>query len=152
MVLFLEITNIWQRSKDFCFADFFLEIYKIHWLVRIFLWIFFGCFECVSSMFCLFKVITNLKFLQTVCLKLLLILNFTNAVLSKTTFFHRMVTCAHAPHGGMEGGRQYTSFRGAVLLKLYQKLAKKTVTSKIWTKAKKVNEHPPPTPPKKSIG
>ncbi len=35
-----------------------------------FLWI-VGCFECVSSMF---------------CLKLLQILNFTNAVLSKTTF------------------------------------------------------------------
>ncbi len=66
MVFFLEIANIWQKSQDFWLADFFLEIFKIHKLV----WI-FCCFKCVSSMF---------------CLKLLLILNFTNAVLSKTTF------------------------------------------------------------------
>jgi hypothetical protein len=69
MVFFLEITNIFQESQDFWFADFFLRIFKIHKLVWIFLWI-FGCFEFVPSMF-------NLK--------LLLILNFTDAVLSKTT-------------------------------------------------------------------
>ncbi len=28
MDLFLEITNIWQKSRDFWFADFFLEIFK----------------------------------------------------------------------------------------------------------------------------
>jgi hypothetical protein len=70
MVFFAEITNIWQKSRDFWFADFFIEIFNIHGLVWIFLRI-FGCFECVSSLF---------------CLKLLLILNLTNAVLSKTTF------------------------------------------------------------------
>jgi hypothetical protein len=52
MVFFLEITNIWQKSRDFLFADFFLEIYKIHWLVWNFPMV-FGCFECDSSMFCL---------------------------------------------------------------------------------------------------
>jgi hypothetical protein len=53
----------------------------------------------------------------------------------------------------VEGGRQHGSFLCAVLLKMYQKLTKKRVMSKIWTKAKKVNEHPPPPPtPKKSIG
>jgi hypothetical protein len=64
----LENTKIWEKSQDFWFADFFLEILKIHRLV----WIFpmFGCFESVSSM---------------LCLKLLLI-NLTNSVLSKTTF------------------------------------------------------------------
>ena len=46
----LEITNIWQKSRDFWFADFFLEIFKIYRLVWIFLWI-FACFESVSSMF-----------------------------------------------------------------------------------------------------
>jgi hypothetical protein len=29
MVFLLEITNIWQKSQDFWFADFFLEIFKI---------------------------------------------------------------------------------------------------------------------------
>ncbi len=47
-----------------------MEISEIHKLVWISPWI-FGCFECVPSM---------------CCLKVLLILNFTNAVLSKTTF------------------------------------------------------------------
>ncbi len=65
---FLEITNIRQKSQDFWFADLFLEIFKIYRLVWISQWI-CGRFECVSSMF---------------CLKLLQILNFTNAVLSKT--------------------------------------------------------------------
>jgi len=49
------------------FADFFLEILKIHRLVWSFLLI-FGCFESVSSMF--FIIIINFK--------------FDNAVLSKT--------------------------------------------------------------------
>ncbi len=44
MIFFLEITNILQKSSDFWFTDFFLEILKIHGLVWIFLWI-FGCFE-----------------------------------------------------------------------------------------------------------
>jgi hypothetical protein len=48
MVFFLEITNIWEKSLDFWFADFFLEIFKTHRLFRIFLCI-FGCFEPVSS-------------------------------------------------------------------------------------------------------
>jgi hypothetical protein len=28
MVFFLEIINIWQKSRDYWFADFFLEILK----------------------------------------------------------------------------------------------------------------------------
>jgi hypothetical protein len=51
MVFFLEITNIWQKSQDFWLADFFLEIFKIHRLLWLFVINFFGCFECVSSMF-----------------------------------------------------------------------------------------------------
>ena len=54
---------MWQKSRVFCFADFSLEIVKILGI--------FGCFESVSFMF---------------CFKLLLILNFTNAVISKTIF------------------------------------------------------------------
>jgi hypothetical protein len=49
---------------------FIREIFKIHRLLRIFLWI-FGCFKSVSSIF---------------CLNLLLILHLTKAVFSKTTF------------------------------------------------------------------
>ncbi len=57
----MEITKIHR---------FFSWDFKIRRLVWTFLWI-FGCFECVSSMF---------------CLRLLLILNLTNTVLSKTSF------------------------------------------------------------------
>ncbi len=64
---FLEITNIRQKSWEFWVVDFFLEIFNIHKLVWIFLWI----FGCVLSMF---------------FLKLLLILNFTKAVLTKMAF------------------------------------------------------------------
>ncbi len=71
MVFFLEIANIWQKSQDFWFADFFLEIFKIHRLVWLILWI--------------FLVVLNV-FHQCFDLKSLPILNFTNAVLSKTTF------------------------------------------------------------------
>jgi hypothetical protein len=67
MVFSLEITKIWQKWQAFWFANFFLEVVKIHWLVWIFL-LLFGCFECVSSMFC-FKLLP------------VLILNFTNAVI-----------------------------------------------------------------------
>jgi hypothetical protein len=70
MHFLLEITKIWQKFQDFWFANFSPQIIKIHKLVWIFLWI-FGCFESVSSIF---------------CLKLLLILNVKNGVLSKTTF------------------------------------------------------------------
>ncbi len=35
---FVEITKILQKSRDFCSADFLLEIFKIHRLVWIFLW------------------------------------------------------------------------------------------------------------------
>ncbi len=45
MDLFLEITNIWQKSWDFWFADFFLEILK---KVGMDIPIDFGCFESVS--------------------------------------------------------------------------------------------------------
>ncbi len=62
MVFFIEITQVWQKSQDFWFANFFLEIFKIHRLVWIFLCI-FSCFESVSTMF---------------CFELLLILNLTN--------------------------------------------------------------------------
>ncbi len=55
----MEITKIRPKSQDFCFADFFLEIFKIHRLVRIFLWI-FGYFHSVS-IDVLFKFITNFK-------------------------------------------------------------------------------------------
>jgi hypothetical protein len=55
------------KPRDFWIANFFPKIFKIHRLV----WI-FNCFECVSSMFRLKNYI--------------LILNFTNAVFSKSTF------------------------------------------------------------------
>jgi hypothetical protein len=70
MVYFLEITDIWQTLGDFCFIDCFLEIFKIQRLVWIFLWI-FGCFEVLHQFFKSY---------------FLLILNFTNAALSKMTF------------------------------------------------------------------
>ncbi len=65
MVFFLEITNIWQKSWDFCSADFFfLRCFKS------FGWYGFSYgFLVVSLMF---------------CLKLSLIFSFTNVVLSKT--------------------------------------------------------------------
>jgi hypothetical protein len=34
MVFFLEITNIWQKSRDFRFADYSLETFKIHRLKK----------------------------------------------------------------------------------------------------------------------
>jgi hypothetical protein len=40
MDFLLEITKIWQKPRDFWFADICLEIFKIHKLVWIFLWIF----------------------------------------------------------------------------------------------------------------
>jgi hypothetical protein len=71
-----------HKSRDFWFASFFLGILEIYRLVCILLWV-FGCFECVSSMF---------------CLKLLLILNFTNTVLARQPLeaflYHRMASCA----------------------------------------------------------
>ncbi len=70
MLFFLEITNIWQKSGDFYFVDFFPEILIIHRLVCIFLWI---------------LVVLNV-FQQCFFKNLLLILNFTKAVLSKTIF------------------------------------------------------------------
>ncbi len=57
---FVEITKIWQKSRDFWFADFFLEIFKFHRLVWIFpmdFWLFYICFINVSV-----KVFTNFKF------------------------------------------------------------------------------------------
>jgi hypothetical protein len=59
-----------KKSRNFWVADFFLEIFKTHrllWISQSF-WLFKICFIKV-----LFKIIT------------VLILNFTNAVLSKTT-------------------------------------------------------------------
>ncbi len=64
MVFFMDITNIWKNVSTLLVHGFFLEIFKIHRLVWTFKWI-FRFFECVSSIF---------------CLKLLLILNFTDAV------------------------------------------------------------------------
>jgi len=64
MDFLLEITKIWQQSRDFGFPDIFLEIFKIYRLIWIFLCI-FGCFDSSSSMF---------------CLRLLIILNLTNTV------------------------------------------------------------------------
>ena len=81
-VFFLEITNIWQKSQDFWFVDFFLQILKIRRLVWIFLWI-FGCFECVSSIFCL-------KLIKAVL----------SQTLSEAFWYHRMVSYEHAPNGG----------------------------------------------------
>ena len=63
MVFFLEITNIWQKSRDFWFVDFLLETFKIHCLVWIFL-LFLMCFINV-----LFKVITNPKFYKRCFIK-----------------------------------------------------------------------------------
>ncbi len=45
MVFFLKITNIWKKSQNFWFADFFHKIFKIHKLVWMLVWI-FVCFEC----------------------------------------------------------------------------------------------------------
>ncbi len=39
----VEIAKIWQKSRDFKFVEFCLEIFKIHGLVGI-----FGCFKFVS--------------------------------------------------------------------------------------------------------
>jgi hypothetical protein len=75
MVFILEITNIWQNSADFWFAEFFLEIFKIHRLS----WISYGFFGVVNM------------FHQC----LVWSLNFANAVSSKTTYrsilYNRMV-------------------------------------------------------------
>jgi hypothetical protein len=76
-----------MKNVDFWFAGFFLKILEIYRLICIFLWV-FGCFECVSSMF---------------CLKLLPILNFTNTVLTRRPLeaflYHRMaVLCAKEIH------------------------------------------------------
>ncbi len=67
----MEITKIWQKSRDFWFGDFFLELSlkSIGW---------YGFFYG-------FLVVLNL-FHQMFCSKLLLILIFTNTVLSKKTF------------------------------------------------------------------
>ncbi len=46
------MTSIWQKSRDFWFANFFLEIFQIYRMVWIFPWI-FGCFESVLWRFCL---------------------------------------------------------------------------------------------------
>jgi hypothetical protein len=62
MDFLLETTKIWQKSRDFWFADFFLEILKMDFPMD------FGCF------------------LAMYCLKFILILNLANPVLSKTTF------------------------------------------------------------------
>jgi hypothetical protein len=83
MVFFLEIINIWQKSRDFSFADFFLEILKsIGWY------------------------------------------GFSYGFLFDLNLFHQNIL---------------------------QKLTKKRATSKIWTKGKKVNKHPP-LAPKNFIG
>ncbi len=70
MVFFLEIKKKFSKSlKTFGFADFFLEFF--YPLAGMDFPMVFSCIECVSSM---------------LCSQLLLILNFTMAVLSKTTF------------------------------------------------------------------
>ncbi len=74
----MEITKILQKSRDFCSANFLLEIFKIHRLVWDFPMI-FGCFKSVSSIF---------------LSKLILILNFTNTVLSKKTVGSIFILCA----------------------------------------------------------
>ncbi len=76
MVFFLEITNNWQTSLNCWFADFFLEIFKIHRLVWIFLWI-FGCFECVLSVFCLKLLIIFQQLLDIVFQMLTLVVFHT---------------------------------------------------------------------------
>jgi hypothetical protein len=73
MVFFLEIKNTWQKSQDFWFAKFFLKVLKsIGWYgfsygFVVVLNVFHHCF-------------------------LLQVLNFTNAVLSKTTFRRVLVS------------------------------------------------------------
>jgi hypothetical protein len=52
LAFFLKITNIWQKSRDFLFADFFSGFLRAIGRYEFFLWI-FGCLECVSSMYCL---------------------------------------------------------------------------------------------------
>ncbi len=59
MVFFFEITNICQKSRDFLFADLFLEIFNIHGGIDfpMDIWSFWICFISV-----LFEVMINLKF------------------------------------------------------------------------------------------
>ncbi len=59
-MVFLEITNIRQKSRNFWFADFFLKIFKIHRLVWIFSFEFLVVLLCFINV--LLKVINNLKF------------------------------------------------------------------------------------------
>ncbi len=68
MVFYLDITNIWQKFRDFWFTDFFLGFLKfIGWCgFHIDFWLFWMFFINV-----LFKAITNRKFYK---------------LLSKTTF------------------------------------------------------------------
>jgi hypothetical protein len=72
---------VWKSQRfGFWFKDFFIEIFKIHRLVWIFLWI-FACFKYVSSMF---------------CAKLLPILNFTLFYQRrplKAYLYYKMVSC-----------------------------------------------------------
>jgi hypothetical protein len=60
MDFLLDITKIWQKSRDFWFAAFFLEIFKIHRLVWIFLWILVVLNLVLINI--LLKDITNFKF------------------------------------------------------------------------------------------
>jgi hypothetical protein len=89
--IFKSIPRVWFSSGNhkhlakvsrLLVHGFFLDLFKIHTLVWIFLWI-FVFFVCVSSMF---------------CLKLLLVLNFTNAFYqrrpSEAFLYHRMLSCA----------------------------------------------------------
>ncbi len=66
MVFLLEIANVWQKSRDFWFENFFHENFKIHWLVWIFLSItvFLMCFIIFLP-----EVINNLKFYKRCFIK-----------------------------------------------------------------------------------
>ncbi len=72
MVFFLEITNIWQKSQDIWFGFFVQVLKSIGW--------------CGFSYG--FLVVLNVFHQCFVSL----ILNFTNVVLSKTTFRNIFVT------------------------------------------------------------
>ncbi len=69
LAFFQEITNIWQKSRDFCFGLVFLETFKIQRLAWIFLWI-FDCLISISSMFIL--ICTNIHLIKCCFIKDLL--------------------------------------------------------------------------------
>ncbi len=62
----LGFVFFWQKSRDFRFADFFLDIFKIHRLEWIFLW-----FLAALNLFlqCFILICTNIHSVKCCCIK-----------------------------------------------------------------------------------